>query len=333
MKILAPARSAMEVEMLVHHGAEELYCGLTPPEWHERFGGLTWLNRRSPLGGNLQSYEELGEMVRRARIPVFLTLNGQGFTPEQLDFQIEIARRAQQLGVAAFIVADLALLLRLRQQLPDMPLHLSSLASCFNRASIDFFTHLGVERVVLPRQVTLDEIEALRKACPKVEIEVFILNDGCFYDEGVCATTHSLKPFCMTPWQETWERRGQPLDAADAARVATHQKELQKVLWANNNCGCSPSPKGLPQGPCGLCALPRLAAMGVDSLKIVGREASGLRKLASLQLVRAVVERVRAGQSEDEVQQFAVQVRETPDLCASGRMCYYREVRWRPSLV
>ena len=54
MKILAPIRAYDELEMLLESGAEELYCGIVPSEWSERFNGPVWLNRRSPKGSGVE---------------------------------------------------------------------------------------------------------------------------------------------------------------------------------------------------------------------------------------------------------------------------------------
>jgi hypothetical protein len=91
------------------------------------------------------------------------------------------------------------------------------------------------------------------------------------------------------------------------------------------NCGCSFSPKRLPNGPCGLCAIWDFCRIGVDCLKIVGREAHPHRKLLSLQLVNSVVQAVSEGRTIEDARGFARGLRETPDLCDSGYMCYYRE--------
>ena len=59
--------------MLLHFGADEFYCGVRTPEWEEHFGGHWWMNRRSPSGANLSSWEEVREVVRlahEAKVPV-----------------------------------------------------------------------------------------------------------------------------------------------------------------------------------------------------------------------------------------------------------------------
>jgi putative protease len=65
--------------------------------------------------------------------------------------------------------------------------------------------------------------------------------------------------------------------------------------------------------------------MGVVHFKIVGREAHPYRKVRSLQMVKAVADHLRAGRAPASVRRFSRELRATPDLCASGYMCYYRE--------
>jgi putative protease len=62
-------------------------------------------------------------------------------------------------------------------------------------------------------------------------------------------------------------------------------------------------------------------------VKIVGREASSLRKLASLKLVRAVMEKTRNGALEEAIQAYAQTLREGVAPCVPGEMCYYDPIR------
>lgn len=73
----------------------------------------------------------------------------------------------------------------------DLPvrLHLSSLGSCFNAHAVPFYRSLGIQRVILPRQLRLREIGRLvSDAGGSVEFEVFAVNDGCMFEEGFCQT-------------------------------------------------------------------------------------------------------------------------------------------------
>lgn len=100
--------------------------------------------------------------------------------------------------------------------------------------------------------------------------------------------------------------------------------DYREWVWYLNGNGCGSTPKGLPYGPCGLCAIPDLLRMGVASLKIVGREASPFKKLASVKMVRDIVDRARAGAPKLHVIERAKSLRQSPEHCNSGYMCYYQ---------
>lgn len=326
MKLLAPLRSVDECEPLIAAGAEELYCGLVPAAW-VRAKGETWLNRRDPRGANLHGVDELAQVCALAAakdVPVFLTLNAHHYGPEELPFVMEMAHRAAEAGVHAMIVADVGLMLSLREAGVKARIHVSSLGAITNGEAAAFFHELGADRVILPRHLSAREIAAIRAAAPPtLEIEAFLLNDGCAFEEGRCLTTHQLGPICMTPWRsEVLPLPGAPADLE--AKWRANEASYRKLLWNLNNCGSSNNAKGLPNGPCGLCALPALQAAGVASLKIVGREASPWRKMASVQLARAVLNRVRAQDDAAAVAAKAKTLRDTPELCATTYMCYYR---------
>jgi putative protease len=103
-----------------------------------------------------------------------------------------------------------------------------------------------------------------------------------------------------------------------------HLADYRDWVWYVNGNGCGATPKGLPYGPCGLCAIPDLSRIGVQSLKIVGREASPFKKLASVRMVRDIVHRVRTGESKLHVIERAISLRGEPQHCQSGYMCYYK---------
>lgn len=332
MKILAPLGASDEVEMLAENGAEEFYCGITPIEWIDRFSPGVWINRRNPFAG-LPSLKELKKTVDGAHqygVPVFLTLNAPYYVEEQYPLLLDLVKySAEEAGVDAFIVSDIGLMSAIRHHVPGAAIHVSSLAAPVNTGSIRLYKELGAERVVLSRSVQLDEIPALQAAAGSdMEIEVFILNDGCVYEESFCLTTHNRAgAFCS---QSQWEYEPFPADGnrmfsdQERAKLKAQVQDYREFVWYVNDCGCQIAQDGLPLGPCGLCAIPKLYRMGVNSLKIVGREGSPYRKLASVQLVKAVVDRVRAEEAEQGVIDYAKRVRNQPSFCQSGLMCYYR---------
>ncbi len=334
MKILAPLNSPAETEMLLANGAEELYCGLVPEEWVARYSGAIWLNRRSPAGGNLRSFSDLAKIVEQAHgcsVPVFVTLNAQSYTADQLPLVLDLARRyVEQAGVDGLIVSDPALILDLAKQ--DLPcvLHLSSIAASLNVAAIRFFQSLGVRRVILPRSLTLKEIGHIAAEIgSQVELEVFILNDGCIFEEGFCLTTHhrSVGAFCVGLAHmdsQSFKLSGEPWAPGEEEEISALLRDFHHRIDGLTNHACTAqSQTALPLAPCGLCAIPAFQRMGISAVKIVGREASSLRKLASLKLVRAVMERTRNGALEGKIQAYAQALRDKVAPCIPGEMCYY----------
>ncbi len=332
LKITVPVSHPEEVETLVANGAGELYCGFVPPEWLERYGGAFWLNRRGPVAGNLVQRDDVSLVAERAHargVPVFVTFNAPDYTPEQQEFLLPlVARLSAEAEIDGIIVSDPGFLAAVREACPALPVHASSVMAAINPGMIDFLASLGARRVIVPRSLGVAEIAALCAAAEgRLETEAFVLNEGCVFEEGYCMTTHrSVGALCVQ--LPGVPHRFLPLGADPPAR----EEEARDVMgafgdwvWFQNGCGNTVAPGGIPNGPCGLCALFDLARAGVTSVKIAGRSASSFRKLASLQVVRAVLDLVESGATREEAARRAMAIRNAPAHCDARYMCYYRE--------
>lgn len=330
MKVLAPISKADEVEMLVHNGAEEFYVGFIPIQWIRAFSSGVWMNRRATQA-SIPAIEEFALLVERAHsydVPVFMTLNAPYYTDDQISVLIEIVKEANRNGVDAFIVSDIGLMMAIKDELPDAKIHVSSLAAVTNSESIALYRDLGASRIIFPRSLSLTEMEeVIDIGGDDLEYEAFILNDGCVYEESFCFTTHNqVGAFCSTQnWEFTFtSSENRPLKEKEAERLNEHLADYEDFVWYTHSCGSTVSDNGIPLGPCGLCAMNDLYKIGVDSLKIVGREANAYRKLASVQLVSTIAESVKDGMDKEAVQERAINIRKTPEFCEAGYMCYYR---------
>lgn len=331
MKIVAPISRVAEADLLVRAGADELYCGIQPPEWLSSFG-IANANRRP--SGNLASFQELNEALGAAHVggaSVSLVMNAQHYRGDQVGAAIAIAESFLHLGGDALIVSDLGLVVALAEAFPGVRIHVSSVATCRNAEAATFCRELGARRLILPRDVTLDEIDSIVAADPQMEIEAFILNDGCVYEEGSCHTIHLPGhmggPICLDSYDYTYSRRdGAPISSAAQSALAENDTEYRKWLWHRFSCGFTTTLEGMPFGPCGLCALPRLLAGNVKAVKIAGREGPTARKLASVRMVRQILDAARSGQHEAEIRRLARHLRPSDPQCRTGYMCYYPEV-------
>jgi len=86
----------------------------------------------------------------------------------------------------ALIMADPGLIMLVRETWPDMPVHLSVQANTVNYAGVKFWQSLGLQRIILSRELSLDEIEEIRQRCPDMELEVFVHGALCIAYSGRC---------------------------------------------------------------------------------------------------------------------------------------------------
>jgi collagenase-like PrtC family protease len=315
VKILAPLKNSAETIPLLEAGADEFFCGLTPPDWEKSFG-QTWANRRAPSSAGMPDVADFEVAVdSSAGRPVYVALNAPWYPPGAVEMLAEFGVLLLEKGASALIVADMDLLLALAEAGAASRLHVSSLATCNNPGSAAFFRDLGVSRVILPRHLALGEIEEI--SVPGLELETFLLNDGCVFEEGLCATTHAAGTFCLGDGEGT-----EGVNPETFERYAFWK-------WTLNHCGCQTS-RGYPVGPCGLCALPRLLQIGIASFKVVGREASLPRKEKAVELAARALKIARDGGGPEEIRQAVVDLRGAAPMCEGAHLCYYPDVWHRP---
>ncbi|WP_028112109.1 tRNA 5-hydroxyuridine modification protein YegQ [Ferrimonas kyonanensis] len=91
-----------------------------------------------------------------------------------------------QMKPDALIMSDPGLIMMVKDAYPDQPIHLSVQANAINWASVKFWKRQGIERVILSRELSLDEIEEIRMQCPEMELEVFVHGALCMAYSGRC---------------------------------------------------------------------------------------------------------------------------------------------------
>lgn len=343
MNILAPVSSVKEGERLMAHGADELYCGIELEVLKNKPGSAgreIMINRREAGNANIPDLESLSQLVELAHTQgkkVYLTLNQPGYAQdlygEILAFVREIRKTCH---VDAFIVADPGLIRMLMEKEADIVIHVSSLAGVLNSSVVLFFKRLGVKRIVFPRYLAAETLKRIiDRAGVDLEYEVFILNDGCVFEESYCHVSHLFGgAFCHNPtWRyklvppegdgvvETWKLRSLKVSGESFEH---NVDDLKRWQWIGiKNCGGYAGTK-YPLGMCGLCTLPAYRDMGITSLKIVGREASLRKKVRSVELLKKVLAYQGEGHMPDEVREYARTEKGVRILCESGYMCYER---------
>ena len=286
MKILCPVDTAAEAEVLAGLGAGELYGGYLPPRWAERFALAAPPNRRTFAEAQISDAGALREIIAAAHAggaEFFLTVNSPVYTREQYPALMALAEEALAAGTDAFIAADAGFITEARARWPGVRIHLSTLADAANHGAVAFWRRLGVERITLPRHLTLAATEALLAASPEMRFDAFVLYGQCPNDEGQCTFSHDhpgrtwpcVQSYALTPLPDSPQ---------------THRAAVAHAGWA-----------GLSRADaCGLCALWDLARLGVDAAKIVGRGTSTDRKAWAVRTVKELLGLIAAGIGRDE---------------------------------
>jgi len=86
----------------------------------------------------------------------------------------------------ALIMSDPGLIMMVREKWPDMPVHLSVQANAINFATVKFWKSMGLSRIILSRELSLDEVKEIRQECPDIELEVFVHGALCIAYSGRC---------------------------------------------------------------------------------------------------------------------------------------------------
>ena len=178
-ELLAPAGSPESLRAAVQAGAGAVYLG-----WGE------FNARRSAKNFSDEEFAQALEYCHQRGVRVFLPLNTL-ISDRELPRAAETARKACRLGVDSVLVQDWGLFDLLRQMLPDLPLHASTQMSLFTSGGCREMAADGCERVVLARECSREDTEAIVKNCP-AEVEIFAHGALCMCYSGQCAMSAVL---------------------------------------------------------------------------------------------------------------------------------------------
>lgn len=180
-ELLAPAGDLERLRYAINYGADAVYCSL--PEFGMRSAPANF------------TPEQLAEGVIYAHArgrKVYLTMNTLP-TNEEADRLPEAIKAAAAAGVDAFIVADLGVLEACKQFAPEIDVHMSTQTGITNWAAARAAYNMGAKRVVLAREMSLQDIATLRdKTPPELEIEAFVHGAMCMSISGRCLLSNYM---------------------------------------------------------------------------------------------------------------------------------------------
>ena len=255
IELLSPAGDFECLKSAVQNGADAVY-----------FGASSFSARAFASNFDDDVLEKAITYAKLRGVKTNLALNTL-IKNNEMSEAIEIAKRAYSYGIDAIIVQDLGLARYLIKHCPDLAIHASTQLSVHNLDGVLKLQELGFSRVVLSRELSLQEIEHICKNS-NVEIEVFVHGALCISYSGQCLFSSMIggrsgnRGQCAQPCRLPYE-----LISSDTNITSSKLKSQKDSSYHTIDKGYLLSPKDL----CGLDYLPELIKTGVSCLKIEGR--------------------------------------------------------------
>lgn len=235
MKIVAPAGNLERFYSAVNAGADEIYMGI------KGFGA-----RRNAENFTLEEYKEAIDYAHKRGSRIFLTLNTLMKNIE-IDFLYTNLKALYEYGLDAIIVQDLGYFRFIKENFPDIDIHGSTQMTVANHFEAEYLRKLGFKRVVLPREMTFEEIKKIRENT-SIELEVFVSGALCISYSGNCYMSSFIGG-----------RSGNRGMCAQPCR---------KLYTKDSKCNFLLSPKDQLMGK---EEIQKLKSIGINSIKIEGR--------------------------------------------------------------
>ena len=270
-EILAPAGDEEALRAAVAAGADAVYFGLKA--WSARARASNFED-----DALARALEHLHAHGRKG----YVAINTLAFDVELASIEQAI-RKVAAAGADAVIVQDLGVAKMVRAIAPSLPIHASTQMTCTDASAVDFAASMGASRVILARELSLDDIAKIRERT-NVELEVFVHGALCIAYSGQCLTSEAFggrsanrgacAQSCRLPYDLVVD--GELRDTGDRAFLLSPEDLEASAL------------------------VPRLAELGVSSLKIEGRLKGPAYVAATTALYRSAVDALAGGAGPTE---------------------------------
>lgn len=174
IELLAPAKNLKCGITAIDHGADAVYIGAS------RFGA------RQSAGNSVEDIGKLCEYAHRYSVTVHVTINTIIYN-EEFEETLALVRELVNVGVDAFLLQDMGLMSKVREIVPDtVALHASTQCDTRTWEKAQWLSEQGFDRIVLARELSVEEISEIHKRLPNLELEAFVHGALCVSYSGIC---------------------------------------------------------------------------------------------------------------------------------------------------
>jgi putative protease len=253
IELLSPAGDFERFKLALKFGADAIYLG------GEQFG-----MRTNPSNFNADELKNAAELAHSLGKKVYLTCNTLPRNNE-IELLPDYLKYAQQIGIDAFIIADIGVMMLAKKYAPDVEIHMSTQVGIVNYQTANALYELGAKRIVTARELSLDEIKEIRDKTPDdLDIEVFVHGAMCMSFSGRCILSDYMV--------------GRDANRGDCAQPCRWKYSLVEETRPGQYFPINQDDKGTyifnSRDLCMIEHIPELVNAGVYSFKIEGRAKS-----------------------------------------------------------
>ena len=276
IELLSPAGNRERLEYALAYGADAVYMA------GSRFSLRAFADNFEP-----DELKSALELVHSKGKKAYITVNIYAHNSD-IDGMEDYFRFLYDIGADAVLVSDLGVLEAAKKGAPELPVHISTQANVTNYAAARFFCNAGAERIVLARELSIEEIALIHQKVPQAELEAFVHGAACISYSGRCLLSDYLtgrsanQGKCAQPCR--WGYELVPQGRADSFPI--EQDERGTYILNSKDL-------------CMIDHLGELADAGVTSFKIEGRMKTAYYTAAVTNAYRRATDRLEAGLEPD----------------------------------
>ncbi len=308
VELLSPAGTLKSQHYAMAFGADAVYAGLPRYSLRVRNNDFNIEN----LSVGIEAAHAQGKRF-------FVAVNIMPHGSKLKTFLADMAKIVV-LKPDALIMSDPGLIMLIRENWPEMPIHLSVQMNTVNAAAVKFWQGVGIERIILSRELSLGEVEEIRQQCPDIELEVFVHGSLCIAYSGRCllsgyfnhrdpnqgSCTNSCRWDYKVAGKETEagiEQGSQDFQAENRNESAQHVMLLEEFNRPGELMPIEEDEHGTyimnSKDLRAVEHVAQLVKMGVDCLKIEGRTKSHYYAARTSQIYRRAIDDALAGREFD----------------------------------
>ena len=254
-EILSPAGNFEKMRAAIRYGADAVYLA-----------GQIFGMRAAADNFSIEELALAVEYAHARGVKVYLTLNTM---PREYEYSMlrKYLNDLSHINLDAMIIADIGVLMLVKEMLPNMEIHISTQANATSAAACLAWYNLGAKRVVLAREITLEEIKAIRAGIPDdLEIECFVHGSMCVSYSGRCLLSNHMvgrdanRGMCAQPcrWNYTIRHYEIEEEKRPDCKMPVEEMGGETFIMASRDT-------------CTIEHIPELVEAGINSFKIEGR--------------------------------------------------------------